>query len=154
MRNYIKLTQGQFAIIDNKNYKRLNQWKWYAAWHKNVQSYYAVRTKRKRGKQYTVSMAREILGLVEEDKQQADHINHNTLDNRESNLRIVTNQQNHFNQKDVKGYYWNKVIKKYRAQIHVNGKQIPLGYYATTKEAHSAYLGAKKLLMELRNGLC
>lgn len=30
MSRRIKLTQGQFAIVDNKNYEWLNQWKWYA----------------------------------------------------------------------------------------------------------------------------
>lgn len=87
----IPLTQGQFAIVDNKNYKWLLQYKWCAIWCEKTKSFYAVRgSNRVNGKQYTISMAREILGLKKGDNRQADHINHRTLDNREINLRIVS----------------------------------------------------------------
>jgi len=43
-----------------------------------------------------------------------------------------------------KGYCWIERIKKYRAQICVNGKTIRLGYFITAKEAHNAYLKARK----------
>jgi len=94
----ITLTQGQYAIVDDWNYEWLNQWKWCAGWAKNTKSYYAMRrAKGEFDRYYTIRMHREILGLKKGDRRQADHINHNTLDNRESNLRIVNNQQNCFN---------------------------------------------------------
>lgn len=50
-----------------------------------------------------------------------DHINHNTLDNRKDNLRIVThfgNQQNRKGNKSGKtGVYWSTRDKKYVARI-------------------------------------
>lgn len=142
----IKLTQGQFAIVDDKLYDWLNQYKWYAWWNKDTQSYYAVRnSKREKGKQHKISMSRAILGLKRGDKRQADHRDYNTLDNRESNLRIVTHQQNQWNHKNPKGYYWSKRCRKYQAQIRVNGKRVFLGYFDTTIEAHNVYLEAKKL---------
>ena len=145
MTKRIKLTQNQFAIVDDKNYEWLSQWKWYAWWSKDTQSFYAVRhSKSVNGKRYLIYMHREILGLKRGDKKQADHIDHNTFDNRESNLRIVTRQQNHFNRKNSKGYYWNKTARKYMAQICVDGKNIYLGYFLTPKEAHNAYLEAKR----------
>lgn len=142
----IKLTQSQFAIVDNKNYKWLIQWKWCALWHKDTQSFYAVRNgKTKDGKKYIISMAREILRLKYGDnKRYSDHINHNTLDNRELNLRVVTHQQNNWNQKNVKGYSWNKRRRKYQARIGVDGKLMALGYFETPEKAHNAYLKAKK----------
>jgi len=94
----ITLTQGQYAIVDDWNYEWLNQWKWCAGWAKNTKSYYAMRrAKGEFDRYYIIRMHREILGLKKGDRRQADHINHNTLDNRESNLRIVNNQQNCFN---------------------------------------------------------
>jgi len=142
----IKLTQNQFAIVDNKNYKWLNQWKWFALWAEGNKSFYAVRmSNRKNGKQYKISMAREILGLTYGDKRESDHRNHNTLDNRESNLRIVTHQQNLFNYKKTKGYCWNETAKKYHAYIGINNKMIYLGLFNTAKQAHNAYLEAKEL---------
>ena len=140
----IPLTQNQFAIVDDKNYEWLSQYKWLAVWCQSTQSFYAARNKKKNGKSRTIYMHRKILGLVRNDKKLSDHINHNTLDNRESNLRIVNSQQNHFNRKNVKGCNWSKAKKKYAAYIKINSKQIHLGYFLTYKEAHSAYLKAKE----------
>ncbi len=63
-----------------------------------------------------------------------DHINHNTLDNRKSNLRIVTAQQNNMNSKS-KGISYNKSKKKWQPQLMCNRKQIWLGRYETKEEA-------------------
>lgn len=146
MSKLIPLTQGQFAIIDAENYKWLNQFRWHAQWSKNTKSFYAVRKSRKEnGKQYQIYIHREILGLKRGDKRQSDHKNHNPLDNRISNLRIVTYQQNQFNQKNPKGYRWHKVAKKYQARIRVNDKLIHLGLFCTSKEARKAYIKAKKI---------
>ncbi len=141
----ITLTQGQSAIVDDADYEWLNQWKWYARWSNYTKSFYAIRkSKTENGKQYTIYMARRILGLSKDDKYQADHIDHITLDNRRSNLRIVTSHQNRWNRKNPKGYYWHKDKKKYGAKIGLNGKNIHLGYFQTTREAHKVYLSAKE----------
>lgn len=73
-----------------------------------------------------------------------DHINRIRTDNRISNLRSVTNQKNMFNM-DCKGYTYNKLRKKYQAQIMLNGNNLHLGLYKTESEAHAAYLAAKKI---------
>lgn len=141
----IPLTQGQFAIVDNRNYVWLSQWKWYACWNKDTQSFYAIRHgKKENDKQCTIYMHREILGLEHGNERQADHRNHDTLDDRESNLRIVTHGQNQWNRRNTKGYYWDKRVKKYHTQIRVNGKTIYLGDFDTTREAHNVYLRAKE----------
>lgn len=137
----IKLTQDKYAIVDDWNYEWLNQWKWYAL--KNRNTCYAVRASYANGKQQTISMHRVILGLKPGDGKITDHINRNGLDNRELNLRIVTNQQNHFNQKNTKGYSWNKKDKKWEAYIGINGKNIYLGSFDDEKDACKAYLEAK-----------
>lgn len=142
----IPLTQSKFAIVDDGDFEWLNRWKWYALRDRHTKSYYAVRnSKRINGKQYRIFMAREILGLKYGNKRQSDHIDHSTLDNSRSNLRIVTHQKNQFNQKNTKGYYWHKAVRKYHAHIGLNGKRIYLGLFNTAEEARSAYLKAKKL---------
>ena len=146
MSKQIPLKQGQFAIVDNEDFEWLNHFKWCAYWNKSMKSFYAIRSSRNiDGKHYTIYMAREILGLKKGDKRQADHINHNTLNNRRLNLRIATCQQNHFNRKNPKGYCWAKHAKKYQAYIMLNGRQVHLGLFHTAEKAHGAYLEAKKL---------
>ena len=136
----ISLTQSKYTIVDADKYEWLNQWKWYAHWCINRQRFYTLR----QTKSHTISMAREILGLKYGDKRQSDHINHRTLDNRILNLRIVTIQQNQWNQENPKGYYWNKLRKKFEAFIKLNGKSIYLGGFETATKARNAYLKAKK----------
>jgi len=141
----IKLTQGQFALVDDADFERLNEHKWYAHWKPHTKSFYAVRhSKPKNGKRHVIRMHREILGLKRGDKLEGDHINHDTLNNQRANLRAITCQQNHWNRKDSKGYYWNKAAKKYHARIKLNNKDIHLGLFSTAEEAHNAYLQAKK----------
>jgi len=74
-----------------------------------------------------------------------DHENHTRDDNSNDNLRVVTKQQNSFNRSNVKGYYWNKVRKKWVAQIMLGGKCKNLGGFKTEEEAHKAYLKAKAI---------
>ena len=142
MSKRIPLSQGQFAIVDDEYYEWLNQWKWHALWSPKVKSYYAVRNVGIGKKRTVVSMHREILGLKKGDKKQTDHANHKTLDNRTSNIRIVTPQQNQWN-RICRGYFFRH--NRYLAYITKNYKTIYLGSYETAKEAHNVYLEAKKI---------
>ncbi len=120
----ILLTQGKIALVADADYDWLNQWKWYVLKDRSG-SFYAVRSSsQKKGKRYPIYMHRLILGLERGDKREGDHRNHNTLDNRRSNLRICTQQQNLTNQKPrsngtskYKGVTWDKHRKKWYAQI-------------------------------------
>ena len=75
-----------------------------------------------------------------------DHINGVRDDNQIENLRVVTSQENNFNNTKARGYYWNKRDKKWTAQIAVNRKKKFLGYFDKEEEAHQAYLKAKEKL--------
>ncbi len=146
----IQLTQGQVALVDDADYEWLNQWKWFVCWNHHVRSFYAVRNIRlPSGQRTTLKMHRLLLGLERGDPRQCDHINHQTLDNQRGNLRIVTNQENHFNA-HAKGYYWNKKMQKYKVQIGLNGDQKYLGYFDDPAEAHQIYLDAKTKLHQIR----
>ena len=72
-----------------------------------------------------------------------DHIDRDKLNNNIENLRVVTNQQNLWNQ-NCKGYYFNKPNGKYKAQIMVNEKNNYLGRFVSEDDARNAYLLAKE----------
>ena len=143
----IPLTQGKVALVDNEDYDWLNQYKWYADYRKGIGSFYAVRQSlQKSGKRHQISMAREILGLKYKDLRQADHINHVTLDNRRSELRICTRSQNQMNRKLVlkisskfKGVSWHKLTKKWMAYITKDKKRKYLGLFTLEQDAALAY---------------
>lgn len=64
-----------------------------------------------------------------------DHINHNTLDNRKSNLRVCTPAQNQHNRK-TKGVIERR--NKWEASIIENGNYHYLGIFDTEEEATNA----------------
>lgn len=81
-----------------------------------------------------------------------DHINHNTLDNRKSNLRIANHQQNAFN---IKKDLWKGVRQvpsgRYTAHIY-KGDYFYLGTYDTKEEAlFVRYLKEIELFGEFRD---
>lgn len=147
----IELTQGQVARVSPKDFERLIQWKWCAAWSPIARSFYAVRTSCSGGRR-TVYMHREILGIEKCDKRNIDHVSGETLDNRRSNLRFATHAQNLRNQglsrnntSGYKGVNWHRKTKKWIARITLNRKSIHLGYYDTPELGHAAYtLAAEK----------
>jgi hypothetical protein len=73
-----------------------------------------------------------------------DHINGNPSDNRWTNLRSVTRNENQWNRKNAKGYYFNKAMGKWKSTIYINWKGKHLGYFNTEQEAREAYLKAKE----------
>lgn len=94
--------------------------------------------------------------LAEAIGQDIDHISGNKLDNRRSNLRVCTHQQNMFNQKirntnssGVSGVSYHKQAKKYEAYIHFSGKKINLGLFGKFEDACKARtIAAKKYFGE------
>lgn len=98
-----------------------------------------------KNKYRNIKFHRQLM-LPDEDRV-IDHINGNGLDNRISNLRIVTEAQNNRNTKvrtvnktsKYKGVRFVKNRSIWTAQIGVNGKQKHLGQYKTEKEAAKVY---------------
>ena len=140
----IPLTHGKFAIVDDADYAWLHQFKWFAHWNKNARTFYAARMSNIKGKQRFISMAREILGLACGGKEQADHRNHNTLDNRRGNLRKCSRSQNQHNQRPrkggtskYKGVCWNR--GRWQTGIQENGKQVNISRHKSEEDAARAY---------------
>ena len=73
-----------------------------------------------------------------------DHIDRIRNNNKISNLRCVEHSINTQNT-NAKGFVYDKERSKYRVRIYINGKNIYLGEYNNSIEAHQAYLDAKKI---------
>lgn len=77
----------------------------------------------------------------------ADHIHGDALDNRRSNLRIATPQENSMNRRATRGRKHSlpkgvtiiKKTKRFEARIQVNHQKIRLGIFGTPEEASAAY---------------
>lgn len=139
----IELTHGKFALVDDDDYKYLSKTKWYAVFDAHCKQY---RPHDAKGRLMYRVIMKAPKGLV------VDHINHNALDNRKANLRVITNAQNLMNREPNKGRILSKGVYKkgnrYRARI----RKTWLGYYPTEKDASRAYEeAAKKLYGEFYN---
>lgn len=84
--------------------------------------------------------------------EQTDHINHDTSDNRWTNLRAVTISENQHNRKlnvnnesGVSGVMWHKPSKKWVVKVWVDGRQECFGYFDTVSEAVPVVNEARKL---------
>ncbi len=87
-----------------------------------------------------------------------DHVNGDRKDNRISNLRSCTQQENSRNQKKrinskskYKGVSWAKNMCKWQSKICVNNRSIHLGYFNSEREASEVYeYNAIKLFKEFK----
>jgi len=140
---YITLTKGQVSMVDDALYEELNQYKWYASYAKNTNSFYALRAVTiGKNKQRMTSMHRVIMG--EPEGLVVDHIDHDTLNNTIVNLRKCTRKENTYNSKcrkgnksGYKGVGWNN--SKWRVQITKDGTKNHIGYFTCKHDAAEAY---------------
>lgn len=145
----IILTQGQFALVNDEDFEKVNQFKWCADKYKDT--FYAHRRIESNKNSKKIYMHRFIMGASK--GFEVDHINGNGLDNRQINLRVCTHKQNIINQKmrkdNTSGYKGVSLSKKYkyprwRANIGVDGRQKFLGYYSNPEKAYKAYCSAAR----------
>ena len=141
----IPLTQGKIALVDDEDFERVNQFKWYAQKTTRRTWYAARHTPCISGKRSIVYLHGYILdppnGMV------IDHINGDGLNNQRGNMRIVTQRQNLQNRHHPKssiyvGVYWNKKSRKWQAQIQIKGKIKYLGLFDNEIAAAEAYTSA------------
>lgn len=142
--NKISLTQGKHALVDDKDFERLSQFKWHLR-HNG----YAARNKSRKVGGGTIFMHRIVLGAPK--GMESDHINGDKLDNRRKNLRICTSSQNKANRNKqsnnssgFKGVRFNVERGKWCAFIGFKGRSFNLGRFKYRKEAIVAYNKAAK----------
>ena len=135
-------------MVDNRDFHRLNRYKWYAS--KMGQQFYAARHRPKGEKPNLVLMHREVLNAPS--GVEVDHRFGNGLDNRRRKIRIATNSQNHMSvqkpqarkSSKYRGVCWNRFAGKWRAGLRMGGRHFHLGYFHNEKEAAIAYDRAAK----------
>ena len=144
----IRTRRGDIILIDHEDYEkcRLVSWCVDSKGYANGKSPFGG----------TVRLHRFILDPGE---LHVDHINRNKLDNRRSNLRIVTNQQNHFNESIPKnnksghlGVYWNRQCRKWCSQITVDGKTISGGLFSKLEDAVRKREELEKIYFQISEG--
>lgn len=110
----------------------------YIKWHLSAGGYAINSPKNKKPKH----MHKVVMGTNE----MIDHINHNTLDNRKCNLRIVNKSQNQMNS-NYKGVY-SYSNGRFIAHIKLHGKMVYLGTYVEENEAYYARWYAEKIIFK------
>lgn len=129
-------------LIDLQDYQVVKPYHW----KENSNKYHPYICAKIEGK--WIYLHRYIMGA--KSGEYVDHINRDVTDNRRSNLRIVTNQENAYNSKIHKnntsgytGVYWSNKDNFWYAQIRKN-KVIGLGCYHKKEDAIKARLVAEK----------
>jgi hypothetical protein len=144
----IPLTQGKYALVDEEDYEKVNEYHW--TFKKNKKQEYAING--------NTRLHRFILN-ESNPKNIIDHKNGNGLDNRKNNIRAATINENNFNTKlrvnskiAYKGVTFNEKSKKYRSRIQFNKKGIHIGCFYNVLEAARAYdAKAEELFGEFAN---
>ena len=151
----VELTKGYIALVDDEDYKEISKYIWHVSGEKDRP--YACRTVRENGVKKTIRMHRQI-ALVE-DTETIDHINHDTLDNRKTNLRACKKKENcrnisvgKNNTSGFTGVYFREKQNKWDVSIMVDGKGIHLGRFDKKEDAIKAREDAEiKYFKEFRN---
>lgn len=135
----LPLRNGKATLIDPEDLPLVDayQWRWLEVGRDQKIVYVYAETPKGR-----VYLHRLLCpGSIE-----VDHRNGDGLDNRKSNLRPATHQQNICNQRPqigrsskYKGVSWWKLRKTWAAYIKLDGKKRHLGYFNNEQDAARAY---------------
>jgi HNH endonuclease len=127
----ISLTNSpQKIVVDDGDYEWLSRYKWRLVNNSQVMA----------------SNNRPIGRMImnPEPDQDVDHINHDHLDNRRSNLRVCSHQENTFNHRHKSGpsgyigVTFHKATGKWRADISIDYKTRYIGLFSSPEEAAQA----------------
>lgn len=141
------------TLIDTEDLEKVKAYTWHAYKSSDGERYYAKSSKNENGTCFPIRLHRLIADPPE--GFYVDHINHNTLDNRKSNLRVVTNKENMQNRRGaqrnsrsgIRGIQWDNLRQKWRARITLNGKGIHIGVFEDLEEAKKAVSEARRKYM-------
>ena len=139
------------TVIDTEDLPKVKQ---ASSWHVNYQKkndlWYVKGTIVIDGNRKYVYLHRHVMG-IDNPQHLIDHLDHNALNNRKDNLRIVNHSENAQNSRNLKpntsgvrGVYPKRDRNKWGAQITINNKVIHLGYFKTVKKAKRARKNAEK----------
>lgn len=146
---FLKRKNGEIleTLIDTEDLPLVDSFNgsWVSNYSKGGRTYYVVINDRINQKNKAHRLHRVVTKVTPD--LQVDHIHHDTLDNRKSNLRIVTSAQNKQNRQGanrrnrtsgVRGVSWAKRFNKWESYTYHNKKRMFLGYYTLKSEAERA----------------
>lgn len=125
---------GRYALVDRRDMDRfsLQNYSWYVMGNGYVQA------------ESTILLHRLVTGASR--GFDVDHKNHNLLDNRQCNLRVVSHRQNMQNMillggsSQFRGVSFNKRLQKWHAYYRDNrGKRVHVGFFSNEYSAAAAY---------------
>jgi hypothetical protein len=138
----IPLTQGKIAIVDATMYSLVSAFRYFASRREGRNNWYAVRNDTSTNR--LIFMHNDIMPL--DPPFSPDHINRDTLDNRLSNLRPATPEQQAVNRGPMKhnssgyrGVSYFKHQERWTANLHHKGKRVFFKYTNTPEEAARFY---------------
>lgn len=143
---WIPLTQGKFALVDDEDFDEINHYKWCAvkvAKRGNRDIFYAKNTVQK------IYMHRSFTHL--EEYEEIDHFDGDTLNNRKSNLRIVSKLGNSYNRKisdrNKSGFKGVATTESdtYSVRLSIQYKMAYIGTFSSPEEAAKAYDSAVRM---------
>ncbi len=139
---HVALTKGKVAIVDADDYAAVMEFNWNAQ-KSHSGTFYA------KGSHGGPLLHRFVLRMSDP-KIQIDHANGNTLDNRKSNLRVATHEQNRQNRGAYKnsksgyaGVHWHRRDKVWVVYVNTNGKRTYCGEYEDKETAIAARIAAE-----------
>jgi hypothetical protein len=141
----ILLSQNQVAVVDDADFPLLSDFRWCYRAERDGKQGYAIRHVKLDGKDRLSYLHREIVGTVPPGYE-VIFLNHDRLDCRRQNLRVVTKQEarrHHRVRSDsrsgVKGVRFNPDGGTWTAVTYRQGRCYHVGTYFTREQAQAAY---------------
>lgn len=145
MSQQLSLTQNQFAIVDDEDFPALSQSRWCYRPERNGKQGYAVRTVWVDGKARKQYLHRALMGAIEPG-QEVIFLNHDRLDCRRENLRVVSTQEarrHHRVRSDsksgIKGITYNHEYGTWSADVYRHGHCYRVGTFHSQEAAIEAH---------------
>lgn len=150
----VPLTKGHSTTLDREDYEtffRPNDGgptvRWCLVTYRGDHRYAYRKERMPDGTVRTAHLHRDILAAPR--GIDVDHINGDGLDNRRNNLRLASRTQNNANRRRsvtaasvYKGVHWDKITKRWRAQIVCRDRKYHLGRFDHEDDAGRAYNAA------------
>lgn len=138
---------GEPFYFDIEDYDKIKQY----CWSINEYGYVKTSVYIDNNTSRTIRMHRLIMDVLDNDDVVVDHIGHNCRDNRKSQLRICTQDDNTYNTitrstntSGFKGVSWDIEKQKWLVQIWANNKKIHIGRYNNINDAIKARKDAEE----------
>lgn len=142
----IKLTKGEWAIVDDRDFERVSAFSW--CYSDRYAVSFTSRTTGQRRRRFMHWFMCNGTGLPPDDGTVVDHLNYDTLDNRRANLEPKSRQANlihrrrYRNKGDTMKYtgVYSAPNGKFRAEVKHNGRThcVPGGPFDSQQAAEQA----------------